>query len=103
MGEKLNRIGKCRNCELLRAVRMLLGKGSVKGFRVGYLGVKPSYRRLGLDAVMLLKQHDYAKKRGYVYADMGWVLEDNVMMVRMIERVGAKPSKTYSIYEKPIS
>ncbi|NQT24876.1 hypothetical protein HQ585_05960 [candidate division KSB1 bacterium] len=103
VGEKMNRIGKCRNCELLRAIRMLLSKGQVKGFRVGYLGVKPAYRRLGLDAVMLLKQHEYAKKRGYEYADMGWVLEDNTMIVRMIERVGAKPSKTYSIYEKPIS
>lgn len=103
VGEKLNRIGKCRHCELLRAIRMLLGKGRVKGFRVGYLGVKPEYRRLGLDAVMLMKQHVYARKRGYQYADMGWVLEDSTMVVRMIERIGGKLSKVYSIYEKAVS
>lgn len=102
VAELLGRIGNCRRCELIRAARMLLGKGRVKGFRLGYLGVKPKYRRLGLDAVMLMKQLEYAQEKGYEYSDLGWVLEDNIMVVRMVERVGSKLSKVYSIYEKDI-
>lgn len=100
--EKLGRIGRCRHCELIRALRMLLGKNRIHGFRLGYLGVKPKYRRLGLDAVMLWKQREYAAPRGYEYCDVGWVLEDNHMAVRMADRMGCILSKTYSIYERTI-
>ena len=103
IAEKLTRIGRCRHCELLRALRMLMGKNRTKGFRLGYLGVKPKYRRLGLDAVMLWKQKQYSESKGYEYADLGWVLEDNHMVTRIIERVGSTPSKTYTVYEKRIS
>ena len=82
---------------------MLVNVKRTKGFRLGYMGVKPKYRRLGLDAVMLFKQWEYANQKGYVYSDLGWVLEDNTMTVRVIERVGSTPSKTYTIYEKAIS
>jgi hypothetical protein len=81
---------------------MILGKGRVKGFRLGYLGVKKKFRHLGLDGVMLWKQKVYSHHKGYDYCDMGWVLEDNVMTVRLAEMMGAVPSKTYTIYQKPI-
>ena len=100
--EKLTRIGHCRRCELLRAVRMLLGKNRTKGFRLGYLGVKPKYRRLGLDGVMIAKQKQYAESKGYDYCDMGWTLEDNYPVVRMVERLGGALSKAYTVYEKAI-
>lgn len=101
--EFLGRIGHCRHCELLRAVRMLVNAKRTKGFRLGYMGIKPEYRRLGLDAVMMAKQREYANQKGYVYSDLGWVLEDNEMAVRMVDRVGGTPSKIYTIYEKAIA
>ena len=100
--ERMKRIGHCRRCELLRALWMLMTKNRTKGFRLGYLGVKPEYRKLGLDAVLLHNQKNYAEANGYEYADFGWVLEDNYMVIRMAERVNIIPSKTYSIYEKSI-
>jgi hypothetical protein len=90
-----------RRAELLRALRMILLKNRTKGFRLGYLGVKRKFRRLGLDGVMLWKQKLYSQKK-YEYCDMGWVLEDNVMVIRIIEMMGSIPSKTYTIFEKPI-
>jgi hypothetical protein len=51
---------------------------------------------------MLWKQKIYARKRGYEYCDIGWVLDDNAMTIRLVEMMGAKPSKTYRIFEKPI-
>ncbi|MBN1350426.1 hypothetical protein JXJ21_13510 [candidate division KSB1 bacterium] len=92
----------CRRCELLRAAKMLLTKGKVKGFRLGYLGVKKKFQRLGLDGVMLWQQKIYAQKHGYDYCDMGWVLEDNVRVTRLVEMMGSVPSKIYTIYQKPV-
>jgi len=91
-----------KRMELLRAIKMILTKSKVKGFRLGYMGVKKKFRRLGLDGVMLWKQKLYSQKRGYQYCDMGWVLEDNVMVIRVVEMMHATPSKTYQVYEKKI-
>ncbi len=100
--ERMVPLPGCRRCELLRAGKMLLSKGKVKGFRLGYLGVKRKYRRLGLDGIMLWKQKTYAQQKGYEYCDMGWVLEDNVMVIRIIEMMQSVPSKTYTIFQKKI-
>ena len=100
--EKLVPISWCRRCELLRAAKMFLTKGSIKGFRLGYLGVKKKFRRLGLDGVMLWQQKIYAQKKGYEYSDIGWVLEDNVLVIRVVEYMNAEPSKTYTIFQKGI-
>lgn len=101
VAECLPRIGKFRHLELIRALKLLTGAKKTKGFRLGYLGVKPKFRRLGLDGVMIWKQKQYTRTR-YTYCDMGWVLEDNKMVIRLIEMMGSTESKTYTIYEKKI-
>lgn len=100
--EKMAPLRWCPRCELLRAAKMIATKGSVKGFRLGYLGVKKKYQRLGLDGVMLWQQKVYAQKKGYEYCDMGWVLDDNIMVIRIVEMMGSTPSKTYTIFQKSL-
>ncbi len=100
--ERMEPSGFCRRCELLRAAKMLLTKNMVKGFRLGYMGVKSEFRNLGLSALMLWHQQKYAEKKGYEYCDAGWVLEDNYNVIRLIDMIGADSSKTYTIFEKPI-
>jgi len=39
-------------------------------------------------------------KRGYVGGELSWTLEDNVLINRGIERMGARKYKTYRVYEK---
>ncbi len=102
INEVIKPIREIKRWELIRAIKMLLTKQSVKGFRLGYLGVKKKFRRMGLDGLMLWKQHAYSKQAGYEYSDLGWVLEDNVMVHRLIDLIIAKPSKVYTIYEKQI-
>jgi len=101
VSEKLGRIGKFRHLELIRALKLILGAKHTKGFRLGYLGVKPKFRRLGLDGVMIWKQKQYSRTK-YEYCDMGWVLDDNKMVIRLVEMIEAEDSKTYTIYEKEI-
>ena len=35
-------------------------------------------------------------------AEASWILEDNIMMCRVLEAIGGKPYKTYRIYEKTL-
>ena len=42
----------------------------------------------------------YHLSRGTVSGELGWILEDNTAMRRMIENLGGKPYKTYRVYEK---
>lgn len=99
MAELMQPIPGCRRCELLRAAKLLLTKGKAKGFRLGYLGVKRKFRRLGLDGVMIWKQKQYTQQANFEYCDMGWVLEDNVMTKRLVEMMGAEDSKEYTVFE----
>lgn len=43
------------------------------------------------------------KKRGYKGAEIGVVDENNIASQKIIEKTGAKPHKTYRIYQKNIN
>jgi hypothetical protein len=88
--------------ELLRAVKMLLGKSKVDGYRLGYLGIKQKFRKLGLDGIMLWRQCAVSKQLGYGYCDMGYILETNALTVRLAERFGGIFSKRYTLFEKKL-
>ncbi len=104
VAETLKPIPGLRRAELLRALKMLLGRNRTKGLRLGYLGVKKKFRGLGLDGVMLWYQKKYVQqyRKQYTYCDVGWVLEDNIRTIRMVDYMNAVPSKTYTIFEKKI-
>jgi hypothetical protein len=77
-----------------------------KAARLMLLGVKEEYRashRYGtLAAALYVEVARRGAARGYVGAELSWTLEDNVMINRGIERMGARKCKTYRVYEKPI-
>lgn len=102
LSEVLAPVGAARSSELARAVRLLVWKSTIKGFRLGYLGVKRRFRRLGLDAVALWYQSGTARRLGYEYCDLGWVLETNRLVMRMADRFGAVLSKRYALFEKSL-
>lgn len=88
--------------ELWRAARMLAAKRSIKGLRLGYLGVKKRFRNRGLEGLLLRQQKLYTQQRGYRYCDIGYVLEDNAPVLSMLAMMNATPSKTYTILETPL-
>jgi hypothetical protein len=100
--EVMKPLSWCRRCEFLRAAKMLLLKNRVKGYRFGYMGVKRKFQRLGLDSIMLVKQKKYTEDEKYEYADIGWVLEDNVLVTRVLDWAGADLSKIYTLYQMPV-
>ena len=74
----------------------------VDWLRVFALGVMPEYRGLGVDALMYIETAKAAFKRGYKWAEMSWILENNEMMNRSIQMLGGKVYKTYRMYEKRV-
>ncbi len=101
--EVMTPIPGLKRFELARALKLVLQAQKTRGIRLGYLGVKHKYRKMGIDGVMLWWQKNYTQNHThYEYSDLGWVLEDNTMMMRTIEMMGVKPSKTYSVFEKKL-
>jgi GNAT superfamily N-acetyltransferase len=84
-------------------VRLLWRMRRVKSARMLVLVVRQEYRRRGVSELLILNTLEFGKKiLGYTSAELGWTLEDNYLINRTVERVGAKRYKTYRIYEKKL-
>ncbi|MGB3959793.1 MAG: hypothetical protein WBL90_06035 [bacterium] len=72
----------------------------VQGFRLAVLGVVPQARCRGLEAPLLLTTLELATAKGYQEASFSLVLEDNIMMNRVIARLvpDARVTSRYRIY-----
>ena len=66
------------------------------------LGVKEKWRNRGIEAVMLAESFRAASKAGFKHAEGSWILENNVMMRRLLETFGAHVYKTYRLYEREV-
>jgi GNAT superfamily N-acetyltransferase len=67
--------------------------------RLVALGVVEKYRRAGIAEMLVLHVMDEAFKRGFT-GELSMTLEDNVMVNRFIESMGAAKYKTYRIYSR---
>ncbi len=78
----------------------------VKTARVPLMGVRRSagHDIIGglLPFLMIDMVRTQALKMGFSHIELSWILEDNLPMRRMNESLGAKPYKTYRIYEKAL-
>jgi GNAT superfamily N-acetyltransferase len=83
-------------------LRFLYQRRRIPIVRVAMLGVKKRYRRLGIDLLMLAEAWKQAPKRGVQGGELGWVLEDNRLMVQALEEMGARPYKRYRLYQKDL-
>jgi ribosomal protein S18 acetylase RimI-like enzyme len=83
-------------------VRMAWATRNIERLRVLLFGIKPGFRRRGLDALLYLETLRTARRLGYDGGELGWVTEDNELMVRAIESMGARRYKTYRIYERAL-
>jgi acetyltransferase (GNAT) family protein len=67
-------------------------------FRLMMLGIVPEHWKTGADVVLTYQMIQGLLARGRDDCEAGWILEDNYLMIRMLERLGGKTSKHYSIY-----
>lgn len=81
-------------------LKILYYQRLIKSVRVLALGVVEEYRASGLAAGFYATLVRNARKLGFGETEMSWILEDNVLMNRSLEVMGAKRYKTYRIYER---
>jgi GNAT superfamily N-acetyltransferase len=80
----------------------LIGRRSISHVRVLALGVLREFRRAGIDILLYHDMFVNGLRRGYRSCEMSWILEENQLMRRALERFGAKATKVYRIYEKAL-
>jgi hypothetical protein len=66
------------------------------------LGVKGSWRRRGVEALMLTEGLRTGFRLGFQRVEASWILENNVEVTRVIEMFGGEVYKTYRVYERPL-
>lgn len=80
-------------------LKILYYQRLIKSVRVLALGVEEEYVSSGVAAAFYATLVHNARQLGYGETEMSWILEDNVLMNRSLEAMGAKRYKTYRIYE----
>lgn len=83
----------------LGLLKFLYHKRRIRRMRVLILGVLEQYRASGAAAALYAALFRNGLRAGYQEGEFSWVLEDNVMMNRSLEALGARRYKTYRIYE----
>ncbi len=81
-----------------------LRRGPTSG-RVMLLGVRPKWRTrefAQLGVMLTAEVHLRGAERGYQWAELGWVLEDNRLLNHQLARTRAEVYKVYRIYEKAL-
>ena len=87
----------------LGLARFVYRKRHITTARMVVLDVLKQYRRRGVAEMLILRTLDYGKNvLGYTGAELSWTTEDNYLVNRTIEAVGARRYKTYRVYQKPI-
>lgn len=84
-------------------VKYLLHRKKIAGIRVTAMGTRPEYRTIGAEGVLIYQTIVDAIELGYDWAELSWVLEDNVPMRKLAENLGATAYKRYRIWEAPLS
>jgi ribosomal protein S18 acetylase RimI-like enzyme len=83
-------------------LKLLYYRTKIRTGRLVALGVVEKYRRCGIAEILVLQVMDEAFKRGFT-GELSMTLEDNVMVNRFIEAMGAARYKTYRIYQRGLN
>jgi hypothetical protein len=94
--------GRLLTPKLLGFIPYLLGWKCPPRTRVITLGVKDKYRGKGLESAMLIEGLKVGINAGVRESEASWILEDNVMMCRVLEAIGGRVYKTYRLYQKQL-
>jgi len=83
--------------------KLLYYKARLKKARLIAMGVRPKFRRLGVAEMLVLHVMEKGMIKAGFSAELSMTLENNVLVNRFIEAVGATKYKTYRIYSKSIN
>jgi len=80
-------------------LRVARGLRAINQLRLMALGVRPDYRRRGVELLLCLELREAARRLGYRGGELSMVWEDNAAVHATITAMGGRRTKTYRIYE----
>jgi hypothetical protein len=83
--------------------RLLYRRRTIRRLRLMLIGVVPSLRTRGIDALLLHRTIAKAVEKGYETAELSWISESNVNLISLLDKVGASLYKTYCVYDRELS
>jgi len=85
-------------------LKILYYQRKIRAVRVVALGVVEEFRASGVAAGFYAALVRNARRLGYdKECEMSWILEDNVLMTRSLQLMGATRTKAYRLYQSSIS
>ena len=84
-------------------IKLLFCKKRIRKGRLIALGVIEKYRRAGIAEILVLRVMEETMVKRGITGELSMTLEDNFMINRFLEAIGAQRYKTYRIYSKPIA
>lgn len=83
-------------------VKVLWASRRIDRIRVLLLGTLPEWRQKGVDALLYKRIWEEGYRKGYRWAEAGWILEDNAPMKNALVHMGFEVYKTYRVYDRPL-
>ncbi len=84
-------------------IKLLFYKKRIRKGRLIALGVVEKYRRYGIAEMLVLRVIEETMIKRGITGEMSLTLEDNFMINRFLEAIGAHRYKTFRIYSKSIA
>lgn len=82
--------------------KMLWKARSITRLRGLLFGIKDGWRRRGIDALLAFETFEQALQLGYQSAELGWAMEDDTLVNRMLQATGGAHVKTFRVYERQL-
>lgn len=83
-------------------LKILFNRRKITKIRTALMGVKPEYQGKGIDALLHRESIENGLKYNKYASEIGWILENNVQMNRVAEKIGGEHDKTYRMYRKDL-
>jgi GNAT superfamily N-acetyltransferase len=81
-------------------IRLLYEKRRLRRARLIAMGVRPEFRQHGVAEMLVLRIIEEGMFKLGFKGELSMTLENNVMINRFLEAIGAVPYKTYRIYSR---
>ncbi|TVQ66678.1 MAG: GNAT family N-acetyltransferase [Balneolaceae bacterium] len=80
--------------------KILWYKRKISKIRTALMGVIPEYQGRGIDVLLHREAIESGLKKGVYSSEVGWILENNIHMIRVAEKIGGTIDKRYRMYSK---
>ena len=84
-------------------IKLLFYKKRIRKGRLIALGVIEKYRRAGIAEMLVLRIIEETMIKRGITGELSMTLEDNFMINRFLEAIGAQRYKTYRIFDKKLT